>query len=256
MEGRWLRNINYVKDLITLYTRGGVEPLSGITYTHYMQDAVWEHAQATGDTDFLTAQLDGMIRTFNLWNVTINQTVGLYHRNPLQDAQEFSLPGYIVGGVDGKPVDVWNDTRNDYDLIWLGPETYRPDFNAYMVAGARAISEVASLVGNSALSEQWSARASTIEDRMNSVLWERSIQWWIDVVEGSNIRAIGRQLIGFFPYRFGVGTNETFVKALEAGLTPKEFITEFGPTTLEQTNPYYTALKNLTYCCVWRTTFI
>ena len=191
-----------------------------------------------------------MIRTFDLWNVTIDSTVGLYHRNPLQDAQEFSLPGYVVGGVDGQPVDVWNDTRNNFDLIWLGPETYRPDFNAYMVAGARTISQVASLAGNAALSEQWAARAAGIEERMTSVLYDNDINFWIDVVEGSNIRAVGRQMIGYYPYRFNIGTNDTNVKGLEAGLTPNEFITEFGPTTLEQTNPYFTALKNLTYCCV------
>ncbi|KAF2094936.1 Six-hairpin glycosidase [Rhizodiscina lignyota] len=252
VEGRWLRNPNYIKDLILLYTRGGVEVLSGITYTHYLHDAILEHAQATGDVDFLISQLDGMVRTFNLWDVQFNDSIGLYHRTPLSDAQEFSLPGYIVGGVDGKPVNVWNDTRNNFDLIWLGPETYRPNFNAYMVAGARAISQVATLAGNSSLSEQWSARAAAIEERMNSFLWEDSIKWWIDVVEGSNIRAVGRQMIGYFPYRFDVGTNETIVKGLEAGLTSEEFLTEFGPTTLEMTNPYYTALKNLTYCCVWQ----
>lgn len=36
---------------------------------------------------------------------------------------------------------------NDYNLIWLGPETYRPNFNAYMIANARAISTVANLTG-------------------------------------------------------------------------------------------------------------
>lgn len=47
----------------------------------------------------------------------------------------------------------WNDFGlsatgvNDYDVIWLGPETYRPSFNAYMVANAWAIGEVAALAG-------------------------------------------------------------------------------------------------------------
>lgn len=155
VESRWLRDPNYAKNLIESYTRGGVEKLSGITYTHWMQDAVLEHAQATGDIPFLVSQLDGMISTYYLWNVTRDNTTGLYHRTPLSDAQEYSLPNFLVGGPGGGPMQVWDDFGlsagdgggNDYSLIWLGPETYRPNFNAYMVANARAVSQVASLAG-------------------------------------------------------------------------------------------------------------
>lgn len=155
MELRWLRDPNYIKNLIESYTRGGVEALSGITYTHYIHRGILEHAQATGDIPFLISQLDGMIASYDLWNVTKDSKTGLYHRNPLQDAQEYSLPGYLTGGPGGGPVEEWNDFGlnsvmgggNDYDLIWLGPETYRPSHNAYMVAGAWAISKVASLAG-------------------------------------------------------------------------------------------------------------
>lgn len=87
---------------------------------------------------------------------------------------------------------------------------------------------------------------------MEDLLWSEELQFWIDVVEGTNLRCQGRELIGYFPYRFDVGTNETFVRSLETGLTPEHFLSEFGPTTLEQTNPYFTALKNTTYCCLWQ----
>jgi hypothetical protein len=96
-----------------------------------------------------------MIYTYHLWNSTRDNVTELYHRNPLQDAQEYSLPGYLTGGPGGGPMQEWNDFGlsaamgggNDYNLIWLGPETYRPDFNAYMVAGAWAIADVASMSG-------------------------------------------------------------------------------------------------------------
>lgn len=155
LETRWLRDPNYAKNLIEEYTRGGVEKLSFITYTHYMHRAILEHAQATGDVDFLTSQLQGMIESYYLWNTTRDNATGLYHRTPLSDAQEYSLPGYLTGGPGGGPMQEWDDFGlafgegggNDYLTIWLGPETYRPNFNAYMIAGARAISEVATLVG-------------------------------------------------------------------------------------------------------------
>lgn len=109
------------------------------------------------------------------------------------------------------------------------------------------------LIGCSgATSTVFSNYADDLYTKMESFLWSDELQFWIDVVEGTNLRCLGRELIGYFPYRFDVGTNETFVRALEAGLTPERFLTEFGPTTLEQTNPYFTALKNTTYCCMWQ----
>ncbi|KAF1353503.1 Six-hairpin glycosidase-like protein [Delphinella strobiligena] len=260
LETRWLRNPYYSKNLIDLYMRGGVEKLSGISYTHVIQEAVLEHAQATGDVEALTSQLDGLITTYDLWNITRDNTTGLYHRTPLSDAQEYSLPGYLTGGPGGGPMEVWDDFGltvqqgggNDYNTIWLGPETYRPNFNAYMIANARAISTVANLTGQTSLAQIWSDYADTVYANMEDLLWSDSLQFWIDVVEGTNLKCEGRELIGYFPYRFGVGTSQEYVAGLEAGLTTEHFITGFGPTTLEQTNPYYTALKNTTYCCVWQ----
>lgn len=83
-------------------------------------------------------------------------------------------------------------------------------------------------------------------------MYSSELNFWIDVVEGTNLRCEGRELIGYYPYRFDVGTNQTFIDGLAAGLDTEHFLTDFGPTTLEQTNPYYTALKNTTYCCLWQ----
>lgn len=105
-----------------------------ITYTHFIHQAIFEYAQAIGDSSFLESQLQGMIQMYNLWNVTQDQSTGLYHRTPLLDAQEFSLPGYLVGGPGMGMVQQWNSMENDYDLIDNGPETYRISFNAYMVS--------------------------------------------------------------------------------------------------------------------------
>ena len=93
--------------------------------------------------------------------------------------------------------------------------------------------------------------ADDLTEKMANLLWSEELQFWIDVVEGTNYKCQGRELIGYYPYRFGVGTSDVYVRGLEAGIDTEHFITDFGPTTLEQINPYYTALKNTTYCCVW-----
>ena len=202
------------------YTRGGIEALSGVTYTHYVHQAILEHAQATGDQEFLASQLEGMANIYNLWNITRDNTTGLYHRNPLQDAQEFSLIGYLVGGPGGGPMQEWNDFGldasvgggNDYDTILLGPETYRPDFNAYMVAGAYATAEVASMAGRDDLANTWNDYGDQLLEKMQNQLYSDDLNFWIDVEWETNFRAEGYQLIGYFPYRFGIGTNETNIR--------------------------------------------
>ena len=85
---------------------------------------------------------------------------------------------------------------------------------------------------------------------MQSLLYDNELNFWIDVIQGTNEPVVGRQEIGYYPYRFGIGRNQSNIRGLEAGLDPEHFIAQFGPTTLEQTSPYYTAFKNLTYCCV------
>ncbi len=231
--------------------RAGVEIQTGITYTHYIQRAIYEHAQVTGDVEFLKSQLPGMINTFGLWQVQFDNATGLYHRTPLLDAQEYSLPGYLTGGPNGGPVTQWNAMGNNYTIIDNGPETFRPDFEAFMIANEQAIAEVASLSGQTSLAQQWSAKAATLYKRMQDVLWHNQIQYWIDVVQGTDLQCVGRQLIALFPYRFSVGTDDKYVRGLEASLNTESLVSSFGPTTLEQTSIYYEELRNLTYSTPW-----
>lgn len=193
------------------------------------------------------------------WNTTRDNTTGLYHRVPLQDAQEYSLAGYLVGGPGGGPMQEWNDFGlsveegggNDYGLILNGPETYRPNFNAYMTAGARAIAETAALAGDSSLAETWYEYADDLQARMEEQLYSEVLNFWIDRVFGTDMPVEDHQLIGFFPYRFGIGTGDSIIRGLEASLTPEIFLAEFGPTTLSQSNPYYTSYRNASWCCQW-----
>lgn len=251
LEARWLRDPSYVENVIQHYTRGGVETIAGVTYTHYLHEAFLETCQATGNIDFLTSQLEGMIYTYNLWNSTRDNVTGLYHRTPLLDAQEFSLPGYVTGSFTGGPVDIWNAFSNNFTNIWQGPETYRPDFNAFMIAGARSIAQVAMLNANEALANTWNNYAEDLYSRMQNMLYSQDLQFWIDVVQGTNLRVEGRELVGLYPYRFDVGTEQSLVPGIDATLNEDVFLSEFGPTTLSKSNQYFTAEKNISYCCLW-----
>ena len=140
---------------------------------------------------------------------------------------------------------------DNYTIPDNGPETCRPDFEALIIANEQAIAEVASLSGQTSLAQQLSAKAATLYQRMQDVLRNYQIQHWIDVVQETNLQCIDRQLIAVFPYRFDVGSDDKYVRGLEASLNNESLVSSFGPTTLEQTNVYYEELRNLTYSTPW-----
>lgn len=111
-EARWLRNTAYADDYIQLYTRGPADPLQ---YTQWILDAMSRRAMVTGDDEFLATQLDDMVRVWHLWDPFFDSTAGLYYYQPVWDAQELSLPGFIA----------YPDSE-DWELRKDGPDTYRP----------------------------------------------------------------------------------------------------------------------------------
>ncbi|KAI1294325.1 Six-hairpin glycosidase-like protein [Xylaria venustula] len=236
-ESRWLRNTAYADDYIQLYTRGPADPLQ---YTQWILDATSRRAMVTGDSDFLATQLDDLIRVWGLWDPYFNSTVGLYYYQPVWDAQELSLPGFIA------------DPQNlNWDLRKDGPNTYRPSHNAYMVANARAIARAAQLAQDDDNESKFSQIADDIETAMYEFLWAPEQEFFMDVIVPDN-RLTGREQVGLFPYRFDIGLNKSYAQpALDAMFDTMGFLAPYGPTTLEIRNPWFAAVKPDDYCCWW-----
>ncbi|KAI0427714.1 Six-hairpin glycosidase-like protein [Xylaria sp. FL1042] len=241
-ESRWLRNTVYADDYIQLYTRGPADPLQ---YTQWILDATSRRAMVTGHSEFLSTQLDDMIRVWGLWDPYFNSTVGLYYYQPVWDAQELSLPGFIA------------DPNNmNWDLRKDGPDTYRPSHNAYMAANARAIARAASLAHDDLNESKFSQIADEIETAMYKTLWAPEQEFFMDIIRPNNpdlVRLTGREQVGLFPYRFGIGLNETYAQpALDAMFDSMGFLSPYGPTTLEIRDPWFAATKpDPSYCCWW-----
>lgn len=115
-EAQWLRSTFYDHDYVQVWTRG---PGDSTQYTHWIMEAAASTANITGDLGFLASQLDGMIRMWHEWDYTFDSDIGLYYFTPNFDAQEYSLPGFVVT----------NGVNNQLELD--GPNTYRPSLNAY-----------------------------------------------------------------------------------------------------------------------------
>ncbi|KAJ8124946.1 hypothetical protein O1611_g8694 [Lasiodiplodia mahajangana] len=241
-ESRWLRDTAYGDDYIQLYTRGPADPLQ---YTQWILDAASRRAMVTGDSEFLANQLDDMIRVWHLWDPYFDTGAGLYYYQPVWDAQELSLPGFIA-----------DPDNQDWDLRKDGPYTYRPSHNAYMVANARAIARAAELAHDGLVQSQFSKTADSLEAAMYERLWAPEQEFFMDVIRPNNpnlTRLTGREQVGLFPYRFGIGLNESYAQpALDSMFDPQGFLSPYGPTTLEIRDPWFAATKpDPSYCCWW-----
>ncbi|KAJ3569883.1 hypothetical protein NPX13_g5925 [Xylaria arbuscula] len=240
-ESRWLRNTAYANDYIQLYTRGPADPLQ---YTQWILDATSRYAMVTGDSEFLATQLQDMIRVWNLWDRQFDSDVGLYYYEPVWDAQELSLPGFIAD-----PDDL------DWDLRKDGPETYRPSHNAYMVANARAIARSAKLASDTDTESEFSNIADELEAAMFKYLWAPEQNFFMDVIRPNNpnlTRLTGREQVGLFPYRFAIGLNQSYAQpAVDSMFDPDGFLATYGPTTLEIRDEWFMATKPENYCCYW-----
>jgi hypothetical protein len=75
----------------------------------------------------------------------------------------------------------------------------------------------------------------------------------MDVIRPNNpnlTRLTGREQVGLFPYRFGIGLNESYAQpALDSMFDPMGFLSPYGPTTLEIRDPWFAATKpDPNYC--------
>ncbi|KAF2722626.1 hypothetical protein K431DRAFT_283762 [Polychaeton citri CBS 116435] len=249
-EARWLRSRFFAEDALQIYTRGPGN--GGILYTHWIHHAALGAANVTGNTAFLNSQLEGMVRMWHLWDGYYNDTIGLYFYDTDFDAQEYALPGFISWDASGRD----NDT-----LVRDGPNTYRPSHNSYMAANAKAIASIATAIGDSMTASDFTNFAQNITAAIIESLWDDTQQFFVDNIEPGHPapgRVKGREEVGYFPFRFGIGLESKYINpSIEALQDPHGFNTSFYPPTLETQNEFYTADKgyqdvNPGYCCWWQ----
>ncbi|KAI1497910.1 Six-hairpin glycosidase-like protein [Biscogniauxia marginata] len=240
-EARWLRNIFFADDYIQLYTRG---PGDALQYTQWILDAASRRAMVTGDWEFLSNQLNDMVRIWHEWDEVFDKVAGLYYYQPVWDAQELSLPGFAA-----------DPNNTDWDLRKDGPDTFRPSHNAYMVANARAIARAANLARDGFTEARFTKLAEDIENAMYKRMWATEQQFFMDIIRPGNpnlTRLSGREQVGLFPYRFGIGLNQSYAQpAVDSLFDTNGFLSPFGPTTLEIRDPWFMATRPNEYCCYW-----
>ncbi len=249
-EVRWLRDPRIARD----YTRywfqtQGAQPRN---YSTWIADAAWALELVHPDRGFTTGLLPDLIQNFKGWEARhwVPER-GLFWQTGHDDGMEFNIL-----------------SRQTKDKL-RGAPSFRPSFNSYMWADARAISQIAQLGGQAEVEQEFSGRANTLKATIQKSLWDPTRSFFFpmlrddETADGFTMKAgtlthqtgkfagdtHGREEIGFVPWQFSLpDKDQGFEAAWKTLMDPKFFMAPFGPTTVEQHDPMFVLEK---YCCVW-----
>jgi hypothetical protein len=227
-EGRWLKDRKYINGYINYMYRGGgndrhfSEGIAYASYGYYLVNV---------DSSFIESQLGVMQHIYNLWLDHYDLKKDLYYIEPLLDATEYTISSIDAsGGKDG----------------FTGGDAFRPTINSYMYGNALAISRIAKMKRDTAISHIYLRRAEQIKNNVQSDLWNNSLHHFIDRYKVDNqyvhywdfIR--GRELAGYVPWCYDLpDDNVKYNSEWKNLMDTTKFLGEFGLRTDEPSYQYY-----------------
>lgn len=251
-EVRWLQDPRYSWDFARYWLRTpGAQPRN---YSTWLADSVWAVHEAHPDNAAVTDLLADLIRNDEGWET----------RHFVDDAGMF----WQIGHDDGMEFNIASRQTRD---ILRGAQSFRPSFNAYMFADARAIARIADLAGDPATAAKYRAKAEALKARVQNRLWDPKREFFLIRFKndeanekdypGMPIRAgtliyedgpfagspEGRELIGYVPWQFNL-PDPGFESAWRFLMDTNYFLAPFGPSFVGRRDPMF-LLK--TSCCWW-----
>lgn len=249
-EARWLRHPRIAEDYARYWLRTpGAQPRN---YSTWLADSIWAIHQVHPNQQRQLELLPDLIKNYEGWEQRhFVPEVGLFWQTGHDDGMEFNI-----------------NSRQTQDIL-RGAPSYRPSFNAYMWADAKAIARVALLAGKSDIAEQYAAKAAALKAKMLELMWDEQRQFFFPVLkndeqrDGHKLKALtrtyesgqfagdshGRELIGYVPWQFNMLAGEGKYDGSWKKLMDRDgFYADFGPSTVERNDPMF-LLKNS--CCWW-----
>jgi len=152
-EARWLRTKRYAQDYARYWFHTpGAQPRR---YSTWLADAVWAVALAEGDESFAKELLPDLVRNYEAWEKDhFVSSIGLFWQVGHDDGMEYNI-----------------NSRQTKDIVRGGPG-FRPSFNAYMWADAKAITAIAESSGQKKVAEQFRVKADSLKAAMQNHLWD------------------------------------------------------------------------------------
>jgi hypothetical protein len=249
-EARWLRDPRVATDYAKYWFRTpGAQPRN---YSTWIADSVWAIHLAYHDPELATDLLDDLIKNFEAWESRqYVPEVGMFWQNGHDDGMEFNI-----------------NSRQTPDIL-RGGNGYRPSFNSYLWADAKAIEQIARLKGDNETADKYRDKADALKQLVQTKLWDPKRSFFFPMSmndeerEGEIVKALtltyqsgkyagnphGRELIGYVPWQFNLPDHDKgFESAWQFLMDPDYFKAAYGPTSVEKQDPQF-LLKNS--CCWW-----
>ena len=213
-ESRWLHNQDYLNQIIHTWYRGneGKPMAKMIKFSSWNPNAVWNRYLVNMDKAYLTDLYADLKAEYAYWEETHRLPSGLYWQGDVQDGMEESISG---------------GRKKQYA---------RPTINSYMYGNAKALAEVARLLGNKADEQLYEQKAAEIKELIYTKLWNDE-HGFFETMRGEE-RSNVREAIGYIPWYFNLPEKQHENAWLQ--INDKEgFDAPYGLTTAERRHPEF-----------------
>lgn len=213
-ESRWLHNQDYLNQIIHTWYRGneGKPMAKMIKFSSWNPNAVWNRYLVNMDKAYLTDLKADLKAEYAYWEETHRLPNGLYWQGDVQDGMEESISG---------------GRKKQYA---------RPTINSYMYGNAKALAEVARLLGNQADEQLYEQKAAEIKELIYTKLWNDE-HCFFETMRGEE-RSNVREAIGYIPWYFNLPEKQHENAWLQ--INDKEgFDAPYGLTTAERRHPEF-----------------
>ena len=218
-EGRWIREDDYLDAYQEFWFISGANPR---LYSFPIADAYYNRYLVTGDKAELTKYLDKLIANYKGWeNSHYVSSMGLFTQIADRDGME--------NGIGGDGI--------------------RTTINSYMYGDAMAIYNIALMLNNTSVANEYKAKADALRNNVMSKLWNEN-EAFFETIDKNGRSVNVRELIGYVPWYFNLPTDDKkYSAAFSQLLDSKGFLAEYGPTTAEQRDSKF--MSSLRPYCRW-----
>lgn len=215
MEGRWLKNPEYLKDYARFWFNGKAALRS---YSFWAADAIVNFCKVHPDDTLLKELFPLMEKNYAAWEEEKLHENGLFWQYDNRDGMEVSISGSYAE-PDG--------------------HGYRATINSYMYADARALEKLARRLGEPQKETFYRQKADTIREHINTRLWDAKAGFYKVIPLGRDMSFSDvREEHGFTPWYFNIPPDSCSV-AWKYLMDTKHFFAPYGITTAEQRHPKF-----------------
>lgn len=213
-ESRWLHNDDYLNQIIHTWYRGneGKPMVKMNKFSSWNPWSVYHRYLVNMDEAYVKDLYTDLKAEYAYWEDTHRLPDGLYWQEDVKDGMEESISG-------GRK-----------------KQFARPSINSYMYGNAKAMVEMARLVGNESDAAMYEKKAEEIKNLIYGKLWNEERDFF--ETRRADTLCCAREAIGYIPWYFNLPEKQHEKAWLQIN-DEGGFLSPYGLTTAERRHPEF-----------------